>query len=276
MLQEGELTPVGDTRPVSVDVRIVAATHRDLAERVATGAFREDLYYRLNVITLRLPPLRERLEDLPVLVDHFLERHAAAGRGRKRLTDRALGRLTAYPWPGNVRELENEIERLVVLSGDEASIDEQLLSPRIGSAGRRRRRTAPGRSLPEAVAELERRMLAEALEAHRATAPGRRGPWGSPGATSSAISSASTSRATGRRGRERGPHRRRPLPLRAGGRRAAGAPPRRRARGHRGPGGAWPGTTRPTTIPGRCSGRTSTSPCRCGTWSGAPWPPGTR
>ncbi len=167
VLQEGVLMPVGDTRPVSVDVRIVAATHRDLAERVATGAFREDLFYRLNVITLRLPPLRERLEDLPVLVDHFLEGHAAGGRGRKRLTERALGRLNAYPWPGNVRELQNEIERLVVLSGDEATIDEQLLSPRIRGAGRGRRRSAAGRSLPEAVAELERRMLAEALETHR-------------------------------------------------------------------------------------------------------------
>ena len=114
-------------------MRIIAATNRDLQEMVERGEFREDLYYRINVINLTLPPLRERRDDIPLLIDHFLKRNAQ-GRRLKRsgcTPGAASQRMIAYPWPGNIRELENEIERLVVLAGDDKLIGEELLSPRI-------------------------------------------------------------------------------------------------------------------------------------------------
>ncbi len=114
VLQEKEFIPVGSTRARTADVRFVAATNKDLEAEVAQGRFREDLYYRLNVVTLYVPPLRDRLEDVVPLVRHFLAKHAALGQT---LDDAALERLTAYAWPGNVRELENVIEMAAVLSG---------------------------------------------------------------------------------------------------------------------------------------------------------------
>ena len=118
-IQEREVIPVGSTAAVPVDVRIVAATNRDLEEEITKGSFRSDLYYRLNVIQLRLPPLRERREDIPVLAGHFLERASAGanGDGPYSLTDDAMAALREYDWPGNVRELENALERAVVVSG---------------------------------------------------------------------------------------------------------------------------------------------------------------
>ncbi|MCB9728929.1 MAG: sigma-54-dependent Fis family transcriptional regulator, partial [Deltaproteobacteria bacterium] len=117
VLQEGEVRRIGESQPRKVDVRIVAATHVDLARAVADGRFREDLYYRLDVISLTMPPLRERREDIPQLAWHFLRRQAARQKRRiEGFSDEALARLTAYGWPGNVRELENAIERAVVLS----------------------------------------------------------------------------------------------------------------------------------------------------------------
>jgi two-component system response regulator HydG len=117
VLQQREVIPVGATDPVAIDVRLVAATNRDLEEEVRRGAFRGDLYYRLNVIAIHLPPLRERRDDIPLLADHFL-RGAAAQRGEpaKTLAPAALDALAAYQWPGNVRELENAIERAVILT----------------------------------------------------------------------------------------------------------------------------------------------------------------
>ena len=116
VLQEREVLPVGASRPLAVDVRIVTATNRDLQEEIAQGRFREDLYYRLNVITLSLPPLRERGEDIPLLCDYFLARFAERSRKRvKGFTPGAMDALIRYPWPGNVRELENTMERAVVL-----------------------------------------------------------------------------------------------------------------------------------------------------------------
>jgi DNA-binding NtrC family response regulator len=116
-LQEGEVRPVGEDRARSIDVRIIAATHRDLEEQVRRGSFRQDLYYRLNVVSLRVPPLRERLADLPKLARHFLDRFAERfGLSHLNVPDELLSRLTAYAWPGNVRELENALEGLVVLS----------------------------------------------------------------------------------------------------------------------------------------------------------------
>jgi DNA-binding NtrC family response regulator len=123
-LQEREVIPVGATEPVAIDVRIIAATNRDLEEEIRRGNFRGDLYYRLNVITLHLPPLRERSDDVPLLTEHFLERFAASrGREAPRLTSAAVETLQAYDWPGNVRELENALERAAVLSQGEIEPD---------------------------------------------------------------------------------------------------------------------------------------------------------
>jgi two-component system response regulator HydG len=116
-LQEKEIRRVGDNKAIKVDVRVIAATHRDLKAEAAAGRFREDLFYRLNVFPVRMPPLRERREDIPLLAAHFLEKHARAfRRDVEGLDPDALRALTGYPWPGNVRELENAIERAVAVA----------------------------------------------------------------------------------------------------------------------------------------------------------------
>jgi two-component system, NtrC family, response regulator HupR/HoxA len=172
VLQEGTFTAVGDTAPSQVDVRIIAATNRDLKRMVERGEFREDLYYRIHVIHMVIPPLRERPEDIDLLCDHFLAKHAR-GRRPKRLTDACRARLRGYPWPGNVRELENEIERLIVLSSDDRVIDDGLISPRLKQepvappADRAGETAAESSSLPDAVRALERKMIAAALTRHR-------------------------------------------------------------------------------------------------------------
>jgi Nif-specific regulatory protein len=115
-LQEREFERVGGTRPVRVDFRLVAATNRDLESAAKTGAFRQDLYYRLNVVSLVLPPLRERREDVPLLAEYFVRKHAArSGRRVDAIEPEALSRLSRYDWPGNVRELENAIEQALAL-----------------------------------------------------------------------------------------------------------------------------------------------------------------
>jgi two-component system nitrogen regulation response regulator GlnG len=119
VLQEGEYTTVGGRQRLRADVRIIAATHRDLRQLVRQGLFREDLFYRLNVVPIRLPPLRERIEDIPELVRHFLALTGAEGLPPKLLDGAALERLKAYRWPGNVRELENLIRRLAALYSQE-------------------------------------------------------------------------------------------------------------------------------------------------------------
>jgi two-component system nitrogen regulation response regulator NtrX len=117
VLQEGEVEPVGSPRVVKVKVRVVAATNHDLAGLIAQGKFREDLYYRLNVLVLRTPTLADRPEDVPVLVKHFADLFARTNNYRpKRFTDAALEALAARPWPGNVRELKNHVERLMIMS----------------------------------------------------------------------------------------------------------------------------------------------------------------
>ena len=119
VLQEGEIRRVGGNEAIRVDVRVVAATNRDLEDEVASGRFREDLYFRINVVTIRLPPLRERPTDIPILVRHFLAKYAArARRADTSIAAEAMAALDRYPWPGNVRELENVIERSLALSKD--------------------------------------------------------------------------------------------------------------------------------------------------------------
>jgi two-component system nitrogen regulation response regulator GlnG len=115
VLQEGEYTAVGGRNPIRADIRIIAATHRDLAQLIRQGVFREDLFYRLNVAPIRLPPLRERSSDIPALVRHFSMLAAREGLSTKTLDEAAMERLRRYRWPGNVRELENLIRRLAAL-----------------------------------------------------------------------------------------------------------------------------------------------------------------
>ncbi len=124
VLQDRQIERLGSNEPIRLDVKVVAATNRNLEALIQEGRFREDLYYRLNVVPIMLPPLRERTEDIPVLAEHFSKQAAArAGRALPRLTAQCLDALAAYPWPGNVRELENAIERAVVLSmGDRISV----------------------------------------------------------------------------------------------------------------------------------------------------------
>ncbi len=155
-LQEGEIRPVGGAKPVSVDVRILSATHRDLDKEAESGTFRSDLLYRLKVVEIRLPALRERPEDVPLLVESFLVRLPRADGTRARLTPRALAKLAAHPWPGNVRELEHVVERLVLTSPGRTIDAEDLpadLQPEAPSFARRAFEDLPS------LDELERRYL---------------------------------------------------------------------------------------------------------------------
>jgi DNA-binding NtrC family response regulator len=159
VLQEGEIRPVGEERPIKIDVRILAATHRDLPAEIAQKSFREDLYYRLKVVSLHLPPLRERPADIPVLAEYFLARFSRRfGLGPLRAGPELLARLSSYPWPGNVRELENALEGLVVLSPD-GELDLSLLPGRPGAELGLRL------SLRQRVDAYERGLLVEALSA---------------------------------------------------------------------------------------------------------------
>jgi transcriptional regulator with PAS, ATPase and Fis domain len=165
VLQEGTFMSVGSTEMKKVDVRIIAATNRNLKEMVEQGTFREDLYYRLNVINLRVPPLRERKEDIPLLAEFFLQKSAEGGTKRVSLTKRALEKLYDYPWPGNVRELQNEMERLVVLAGDDTKILPEMLSPKIleiADKSKVQGARLQGK-LKDALEELEREMIREGL-----------------------------------------------------------------------------------------------------------------
>jgi len=120
VLQQKEIKPLGDTRSIHVDVRVIASTNRNLAEKIRTGEFREDLFYRLNVVPITMPPLRERREDIPLLVDHLIEKHCKAlNRPRKRVSAELMSRLLAAPWEGNVRELENVVIRSILFAPDE-------------------------------------------------------------------------------------------------------------------------------------------------------------
>jgi transcriptional regulator with PAS, ATPase and Fis domain len=128
-LDRGEYRPVGSTRSLQADVRIVGATNQDIQELVAQSRFREDLLYRINTVTLRVPPLRERKEDIPVLAEHFLSSIRAAGSPIRSLSSEAMGSLVSYHWPGNIRELRNVVERLIMMSSGKGPISrEELLA----------------------------------------------------------------------------------------------------------------------------------------------------
>jgi two-component system, NtrC family, response regulator HupR/HoxA len=131
VLQEGTFTPVGGTKPLKVDVRVVAASHKDLAAMVARKEFREDLFYRINVLKISLPPLRDRKSDIPLLVRHFLRKHRPGDAATPRMTPSAMAVLMSYAWPGNIRELENEIERMLVLAGNATELGPSIISARI-------------------------------------------------------------------------------------------------------------------------------------------------
>jgi Nif-specific regulatory protein len=167
-LQEGEIRPVGATAPKHVNVRIVAATNRNLEEEVARGRFREDLYYRLKVFPIRLPPLRERRDDIPLIAAHFLARYCAEiGKPIGGFSQQAMELMTAYNWPGNVRELQNEVQRLVIQCDAGSFATPELLSPRIrqveGLVGRAG--VAKG-TLKEMMDSVEKFFLIESLREH--------------------------------------------------------------------------------------------------------------
>jgi DNA-binding NtrC family response regulator len=154
-LETHEIHPLGEPHPIKVDVRIVAATNANLEQLVADGKFREDLFYRLNVVGLRLPPLRERREEIPPLVHHYLRKFGdEQKKGQLTLADETLEYLLLYAWPGNVRQLSNEVRRMVALADPDSALTPSLLSPEIQAS----RRTIPATAEPPVAAEPEIRV----------------------------------------------------------------------------------------------------------------------
>jgi formate hydrogenlyase transcriptional activator len=177
VLQDREIERVGNSHPIPVDVRVLAATNRDLENAVAAGTFRQDLYYRLNVFPIHVPSLRERADDIPLLVEYLIERYATkAGKRIRKISRSALTLFQAYQWPGNIRELQNVIERAVILcDGDTFSVDETWLT---------RAKTAAGPSIPIGTSfpqqqriqsQTERQMIESALAATRGRVAGPTG-----------------------------------------------------------------------------------------------------
>ena len=166
VLEEGEIEPIGCVRPIPVDVRVIAATHQDLGELVQQGRFRQDLYHRIYVFPLHLPPLRQRLEDIPVLVDYFVKQVSAQnGWKPKRFLAEAITELQQYLWPGNVRELRNVVERLLLLSETEvdgSAVRSTLPVPSQSPLSL----IPPGGTLADKVKALEREVVLTELEKH--------------------------------------------------------------------------------------------------------------
>ena len=185
-LQEGEIQPLGERQPLQIDVRIIAATNTDLEESVAQGRFREDLYYRLNIIRLRVPPLRERRSEIPAIVNYYINHYAAKfGRYDIHISPQAVDLLMVAGWPGNVRQLCNEIQRIVARAENNTLITPEHLSPELRRIGVPSAPPAPvarlgatngspsetisleGVTLADALAEVERRMIGETLRKHK-------------------------------------------------------------------------------------------------------------
>ncbi len=165
VLQERRVRPVGGSKEVEVDIRVVAATNRDLEADVASGAFRQDLFYRLNVIRLHLPPLRERPEDIPLLAQHFVQKHAALAGKRLELSPDAMRWLVRQSYPGNIRELENVVERAVTLAiGDRITLDEMPDTGRSGPSPSLPVEIGAGFDLDAHLASIERELVLRALE----------------------------------------------------------------------------------------------------------------
>ena len=167
VLQEREIDKVGETRPLKVDVRVIAATNRDLEKMIGGGGFRDDLYYRLAVVSIRVPPLRERVDDIPLLVDHFLDKHAERLRRERPPVEKAVySALNLYTWPGNIRELENVIERALVLDRDSVlgldDLPDRLRAQEHHVATLRMELPDEGISLED----VERELLLAALQRH--------------------------------------------------------------------------------------------------------------
>jgi Nif-specific regulatory protein len=163
VIQEREFMRLGGTATLKADVRLITATHRDLEEAVSRGTFREDLYYRLNVFPIYLPPLRERRADIPLLAEHFLTRYAAEHqKPPARLSAPALDLLMQYPWPGNVRELENVIERAVLVCDEDT-----IFSVHLPATMQRQEPGATHRGLAAQIENLERALITEALRQTR-------------------------------------------------------------------------------------------------------------
>jgi DNA-binding NtrC family response regulator len=170
VLQEREFERVGDSKTIKVDVRVIAATNSDLQRMVADGQFREDLYYRLNVIPVHIPPLRERRDDIPLLVQHFLEKfRSGSAAAAMTVSQEAMRRLMSYAWPGNVRQLENATERAVAFGGSRGQIEAADLPPEM--AGAEPPSVSGSLSLPEGgmdldafVAKIERELIQRSLE----------------------------------------------------------------------------------------------------------------
>ncbi|HVJ93015.1 MAG TPA: sigma 54-interacting transcriptional regulator [Labilithrix sp.] len=168
VLQEGEVRPIGATQEKKINVRIVAATNRNLEKEVAEGRFREDLYYRLKVFPLRVPPLRERREDIPLIGAHFLQRFATEfGKPAGGFSQQAMELLQSYDWPGNVRELQNEIQRLVIQIDPGGFVTPDMLSPRVRQVEGMLERVRPTKgTLKEMMDQVERWLLIESLREH--------------------------------------------------------------------------------------------------------------
>ncbi len=168
VLQEKEIQRIGGTKPVKLDVRVIAATNQDMEHMVLQGTFRKDLYYRLNVVCIQIPPLRERPEDIPLLIRHFLKQFNAVYHVNRSITPGALQALSDYHWPGNIRELQNVIENLVVMAATD-TIDTDSLSQRFFKETAAALPETTLEPLKEAVCKLEARLITQAMKQYKTT-----------------------------------------------------------------------------------------------------------
>ncbi len=168
VLQEREIERLGSNRRVAVDMRVIVATNRNPQQAVQSGVLREDLFYRINVFTIEMPPIRARVEDIPLLVQHFLEHHGTKlGHEHLQISNQAVQSLQQYEWPGNVRELENVLERAAVLSRgkliDSSHLPQEIVSPKVSLPVTKNPALPESGSLPQAVEQLERELIAKTL-----------------------------------------------------------------------------------------------------------------